>query len=98
MDKLKLHMLPLNDDYKPDKKLVRLHKELTNIRKYYENKEFQLWLNTLTNDRENKVIINDMINELTSLFANKYNIINNKEFKDEIATFIYTKSNAQYKK
>jgi hypothetical protein len=96
-DKLKINYLPLNNDYKPDKKMIRLHKKLDDINDYYENKKFHKWLNNTSNNIKNEFLVNEMINDYIKLIGTDRKIINVKRFKDEMATFIYRNSNAQYK-
>ena len=64
----------------------------------YKKENFQLWLNKKinsdTNSLEYKDVVLSYIAEIKDFLKNNnYQIKNNKQFKDEIASYIYSESN-----
>ena len=92
MDKLKVYELPMNNNYKVPNNMKRLQEKLKKNRYDNNNNKFKEWLNKDSHYKKNEDIINDMIEDISKLFINKYEFDNFKQFKDELATYIYYNS------
>jgi hypothetical protein len=87
----KVKLISMSDDKPLDSKHINLFKGLHEMRKKRRSYEFQEWLKKCNDDdvsNENFIIwfIDDIIKVLDHY---KYEITNEKIFKDEIASFIY---------
>ena len=78
--------------------LIIMNKNLAiNLKKTYEkrkNEQFNKWLDKkVDDDLFNKDVVNEFIIEITDLLNKKgYQINNQNQFKNEIATYIYLES------
>lgn len=81
---------PLNYDYK----IINLFQNLQKLEKKNKNIIFQEWLQKKNIDNiQYKTIIHHLCNDLIQLIKNcNYTITNEKQLKNEIATFIYSVS------
>ena len=75
----------------------KLYKHLSLLKEQQKNEKFQNWLNMRTEyDLKHKTIISEFCNDiLKTVSSSNFTIGNEKQFKNEIATFIYQLSNAQ---
>ena len=75
----------------------KLYNHLSLLKKQQKNNKFQNWLNMRTEyDLKHKTLISEFCNDiLKTVSSSNFTIGNEKQFKNEIATFIYQLSNAQ---
>ena len=75
----------------------KLYKHLSLLKKQQKNNKFQTWLNMRTEyDLKHKTLISEFCQDiLKTVSGSNFTIGNEKQFKNEIATFIYQLSNAQ---
>ena len=87
------------DEYKPDMRLKKLWESLEENKRQHRHKKFQNWLNKSYNYSDNEVYVEDILNNLCKdvfqlVKRNGYTISNEKQLRNEIATFVYKESNA----
>ena len=87
------------DEYKPDARLKKLWESLEENKRQRRHKKFQNWLNKSYNYSDNEVHVEDILNNLCKdvfqlVKRNGYTISNEKQLRNEIATFVYKESNA----
>ena len=75
----------------------KLYNHLSLLKKQQKNNKFQNWLNMRTEyDLKHKTLISEFCQDiLKTVSSSNFTIGNEKQFKNEIATFIYQLSNAQ---
>ena len=75
----------------------KLYKHLSLLKEKQKNEKFQNWLNMRTEyDLKHKVLISEFCQDIIKTVSDSnFTIGNEKQFKNEIATFIYQLSNAQ---
>tara|TARA_B100000035_G_C21034956_1_gene570415 strand:- start:3552 stop:3794 length:243 start_codon:yes stop_codon:yes gene_type:complete len=78
-----------------DSKYKQVLINIEDLKKKEKNRKFQEWLDSTTEDNiPVKYIIEKMCNEvIKSIKDNNMKISNEKQLKNEIATFIYRRSN-----
>jgi hypothetical protein len=76
---------------------TNLSNNLRNLYKKQKNDRFQEWLNReVDDDLFNRDVVSEFINEINDLLeVSGYKINNENQFKNEIAEYIYTESNAR---
>jgi hypothetical protein len=77
--------------------MEKLLYQLKELRKKQQNDNFHNWLNKKVEDSQdaftNKDVVKNYIYELTEFLKyNNYKIKDSKQFKDEIASYIYNNS------
>lgn len=87
------------DEYKPDIRLQRLWKSLEEIKRKQRHENFQNWLEENQDYGENSIPVNDILNRFCRdvfniITKNGFVISNEKQLRNEIATFVYKTSNA----
>ena len=87
------------DEYKPDIRLQRLWKSLEEMKTKQRHEKFQNWLEENHDYGENTILVNDILNQFCRdvfniVTKNGYVISNEKQLRNEIATFVYKTSNA----
>lgn len=87
------------DEYKPDIRLQRLWKGLEEIKRNHRHEQFQNWLEENHDYGENTVSTNDILNQFCRdvfnvITKNGFTISNEKQLRNEIATFVYKTSDA----
>ena len=87
------------DEYKPDIRLQRLWKGLEEIKRNHRHEQFQNWLEENQDYGENTISVNDILNRFCHdvfniITKNGLVISNEKQLRNEIATFVYKISNA----
>ena len=83
------------DDYKPDPRMVKLFKDLEKIRAEKRKETFQKWLNEYNeNDIQIVSILRHLCDDVLKVIKESGFIISNeKQLRNEIATFVYKESN-----
>ena len=87
------------DEYKPDIRLQRLWKSLEENERKLRHEKFQNWLEENQDYGENTISVNDILNRFCHdvfniITKNGLVISNEKQLRNEIATFVYKISNA----
>jgi len=87
------------DEYKPDIRLQRLWKSLEENERKLRHEKFQNWLEENQDYGENSISVNDILNHFCRdvfnvITKNGFVISNEKQLRNEIATFVYKTSNA----
>ena len=87
------------DEYKPDMRLKKLWESLEENKRQRRHKKFQNWLNKSYNYSDNEVYVEDILDNLCKdvfklVKRNGYTISNEKQLRNEIATFVYKTSDA----
>jgi len=87
------------DEYKPDMRFKKLLESLEENKRQQRHKKFQNWLNKSYNYSDNEVYVEDILNNLCKdvfqlVKRNGYTISNEKQLRNEIATFVYKESDA----
>lgn len=87
----KVKMMPPREHKPLDSRTIKLFKSLAQLREKQRDRDFQNWLKKRNDDDvPNFCFINWFMDEIKNvLHQYKYDITNEKRFKDEIATFIY---------
>ena len=64
------------------------------LQSMWDKRDFNDWLNkNVENDKKNSDIIFEIIGDISELlYLNNYKIKNKKQFKDEIASYVYRDS------
>ena len=64
------------------------------LQSMWDKRDFNDWLNkNVENDKKNSDIILEIIGDISELlYLNNYKIKNKKQFKDEIASYVYRDS------
>ena len=83
------------DDYKPDPRMVELFKDLEKTREKIRQEKFQKWLNEYNeNDIQIVSILRHLCDDvLKSINKTGFVISDEKQLRNEIATFVYKESN-----
>ena len=83
------------DDYKPDPRMVELFKNLEKTREKMRKEKFQKWLNEYNeNDIQIVSILRHLCDDvLKAVNETGFVISNEKQLRNEIATFVYKESN-----
>lgn len=73
---------------------MKLLNNLKNLKEKQKNEKFNNWLNkTVDENITNKDIFYEMFYEIETMLVNNNHIINNKkQFKNELASYIYLES------
>jgi hypothetical protein len=83
------------DDYKPDPRMVRLFKSLEKTKEKIRQEKFQDWINEYNeNDIQVVSILRHLCDDvLKTINETGFVISNEKQLRNEIATFVYKESN-----
>lgn len=90
----KIKLIPMSDDKPLDSRTIRLFNSLRDMRKKRRQENFQEWLKASNEDDvPNENFIKWFINEIGEILKHyRYEITDEKTFKDELASFIYNLS------
>lgn len=90
----KLKFISMSDDKPLDSRTIRLFKSLRDMRKRQRAEDFQDWLKQCNeDDAPNVNFVKWFIDEIREVLKHyRYEITDEKIFKDEIASFIYNLS------
>jgi len=90
----KIKLIPMSDDNPLDSRTIRLFNSLRDMRKKRRQENFQEWLKASNEDDiPNENFINWFIDEIGEILKHyRYEITDEKTFKDELASFIYNLS------
>jgi len=91
----KIEKVKNEDDYKPDPRMVELFKDLEKTREKMRKEKFQKWLNEYNeNDIQIVSILRHLCDDvLKAVNETGYVISDEKQLRNEIATFVYKESN-----
>ena len=83
------------DDYKPDPRMIKLFKSLEKTKEKMRQEKFQNWLNEYNeNDIQVVSILRHLCDDvLKAINQTGFTISNEKQLRNEIATFVYKESN-----
>ena len=87
----KVKLMKLTSDEPLDSRHKKLFESLAETRRKNREERFQDWLHTCNDDGERNIeFVNWFITDVKELIKYyKYDITNEKQFKDEVASFIY---------
>ena len=87
-------LIPMSDDKPLDSRTIRLFNSLRDMRKKRRQENFQEWLKASNEDDiPNENFIKWFIDEIGEILKHyRYEITDEKTFKDELASFIYNLS------
>ncbi len=90
----KIKLIPMSDDKPLDSRTIRLFNSLRDMRKKRRQENFQEWLKASNEDDiPNENFIKWFIDEIGEILKHyRYEITDEKTFKDELASFIYNLS------
>jgi len=90
----KIKLIPMSDDKPLDSRTIRLFNSLRDMRKKRREENFQEWLKASNEDDiPNENFIKWFIDEIGEILKHyRYEITDEKTFKDELASFIYNLS------
>ena len=91
----KIEKVKNEDDYKPDPRMVEIFKDLEKTREKMRKEKFQKWLNEYNeNDIQIVSILRHLCDDvLKAVNETGYVISDEKQLRNEIATFVYKESN-----